>query len=454
MDRVVVLRAGLLYIPLCLTAIAWLLSSPGPRDRAAALLATAWNISALLGLHVAAVHFGWWSYGVSDATLAGFPVDFYVGWAVAWGALPVLVGRRIPVPAIVFVALGLDLVAMPRLEPVLHLGLTWLVGEAVAIAVCLIPAQLLGAWTRRDTHLPSRATLQAIAFGALALGVLPEIILSQSGGSWAKLVGRPGWATGLLLQLVAFAGLLGVSALQEFATRGGGTPVPFDPPKRIVTSGPYAYVRNPMQLSAALVMIIWGAMLGSWWVMAAGVMAVVYGSGFAAWDERADLERRFGASWRLYASEVRSWMPRWRPVDVDDLVPDTLGTSRDTDRSRRATLYVAEECGPCSEVRSWFDARSPVGLQIVAAERHPTRSLTRITYDPSDGSAESVGVAALGRALEHVHLGWAMTGMFMRLPVIAAFLQLVTDASGGGRRDVRRYCERPDQARYQASARI
>ena len=162
MDRVVVVRASVLYIPLCLTGIAWLVSSPGPRDRAAAFLATGWNVSALLGLHVAALRFGWWTYGVSDATLAGFPVDLYVGWAVSWGALPVLLGRRIPLAVVVLVALGLDVGVMPRLEPVVHLGLTWLVGEAVAIAVCLVPAQLLGAWTRRDTHLPYRATLQRL----------------------------------------------------------------------------------------------------------------------------------------------------------------------------------------------------------------------------------------------------------------------------------------------------
>ena len=256
-------------------------------------------------------------------------------------------------------------------------------------------------------------------------------------------MGRPRWITGLLLQLVVFTGLLGVSALREFATRGGGTPVPFDPPKRLVTSGPYAYVRNPMQLSAALVMLTWGAMLGSWWVMAAGVMAVVYGAGFAAGDEGADLERRFGARWRVYSSRVRSWIPRWRPVDVGAFVTDTLGGQSDADRPRGATLYVAEECGPCSEVRAWFEARSPVGLEIVAAERHPTRSLTRITYDPGNLSADSVGVEALGRALEHVHLGWALIGMFMLLPGICGFLQIVTDASGGGPRNVRRYCERP-----------
>lgn len=439
MDRLTLLRAAALYLPLCFAGIAWLATSPGPRDRAAVFLATAWNVPSLLALHIAATRFGWWSFGVTDATIAGFPVDLYVGWAVAWGALPILLGRRLPVGIAVLIAVAVDLVAMPRLAPVVRLGENWLVGEAVAVGACLVPAQLLGSWTREDARLPRRAMLQALAFGGVALGVLPAAILEWSGGSWALLVSRPAWLTGILMQLIGGAALLGVSAVQEFATRGGGTPVPFDPPKRIVTSGPYAYVRNPMQLSAALVMLGWGALLGSWWVAAAGVMAVVYGAGFAAGDERGDLVRRFGGRWSGYATSVRSWIPRWRPFDAARSIESALGGAI---VPGPATLYVAEECGPCSEVRAWFDARSPVALGIVAAERHPTRSLTRITYDPGDGTGDSVGVAALGRALEHVHLGWALIGMFVRLPVVCWLLQIVTDASGGGPKHVTRYCER------------
>jgi protein-S-isoprenylcysteine O-methyltransferase Ste14 len=265
--------------------------------------------------------------------------------------------------------------------------------------------------------------LQATAFSGLALGVLPHVVLEHTGGSWQALATRPQWMTGLLLQCVAALGLLGVSAVQEFAVRGGGTPVPFDAPTRLVTSGPYAYVRNPMQLSAALVLLAWGALLGSWWVAAAGAMAVIYGAGFAAGDEGADLHRRFGERWRQYTR-------RWRPADLGDVSP-------------RATLYVAEECGPCSEVRAWFDARRPVGLDIAAAERHPSRTLTRITYDPGDDSGDLQGVAAIASALQHVHLGWALLGMFVRLPGVCQTLQLITDASGGAQREAVRYCDRP-----------
>jgi protein-S-isoprenylcysteine O-methyltransferase Ste14 len=435
MDRVTLVRASALYVPLTLAWIAWLVSSPGRRDRAAALLATAWNLSALLTVHAVATGFGWWSYGVSDASVAGVPVDLYLGWAVAWGALPALLGRNLSVGTLVILALVVDVVAMPQLAPVVQLGDSWLLGEAVAVITCLVPAQLLANWTRHDTRLPQRAALQAIAFAGLALAVLPAAILEWSGGSWTPLVARPGWITGLLAQLIAAGGLLGVSAVQEFATRGRGTPVPFDPPKRVVTSGPYAYIRNPMQFSAALVMLGWGAMLESWWVGAAGVMAVIYGAGFAAGDERGDLERRFGPNWGEYARRVRAWVPRWRPVDWTATPVVTLGTP---------TLYVSEECGRCSEIRAWLEARNPIGLAIIPAERHPSRSLTRITYDPGDGSEDAVGVAALGRALEHLNLAWAMLGMFVRLPGICWFIQVVTDASGGGPMPVRRYCERSE----------
>ena len=432
MDSVSILRAAALYVPLLLTAVAWLAWKPNRRERAAAMLATAWNVPALLVLHAAARRFGWWGYGVTDATLAGFPIDLYLGWAVAWGALPSLLGRRAPVAVLVAFAVAVDVIAMPRLTPVVQLGETWLIGEIAAILTCLVPAQLLAVWTRRDSHVLRRAALQAIAFAGLLLGVLSAVILQQSGGSWSALTARPAWLTGMLLQLLLVPALLGVSAVQEFAIRGHGTPVPFDPPKRLVTTGPYAYVRNPMQLSAALVMLGWGAALESWWVAAGAVMAVLYGSGFAAGDEHGDLDRRFGHSWRAYARAVRSWIPRWRPIDAREHTDsDALGDAGAAECPPGATLYVAEECGPCSQVRGWFEARHPVGLTIMAAERHPTRSLTRITYDPGDGTGDRAGVAAVARALEHINFAWALVGMFARLPGVNWFLQIVTDASGG-----------------------
>jgi hypothetical protein len=49
-----------------------------------------------------------------------------------------------------------------------------------------------------------------------------------------------------------------------------------------------------------------------------------------------------------------------------------------------------------------------------------------------------VGIEALGRALEHTHLGWAAVGWFLRLPIVRPLAQLLTDASGGEPRRIAR----------------
>jgi hypothetical protein len=172
-----------------------------------------------------------------------------------------------------------------------------------------------------------------------------------------------------------------------------------------------------MQSAATLVLIVWGIGLRSWWVGAAGVMAHIYSSGIARWDEREDLNRRFAEPWREYRRKVRNWVPRWKPYVAN-----------------ASTLYVSESCGMCSEVKRWFERRDAIGLEIRAAETF-CGEITRITYLHPDGSAES-GVAALARALEHIHLGWAYVGWCGRLPIITQALQVLLDASGAGPRRV------------------
>jgi protein-S-isoprenylcysteine O-methyltransferase Ste14 len=260
-------------------------------------------------------------------------------------------------------------------------------------------------------------------FSGLMFGLLPAVILHLTRGDFGSL--QPPLSAGrwLALQALALFAIIGISAVQEFAERGEGTPVPFDPPTRLVTSGVYAYVSNPMQISMTLLLLGWGAYLGSFWVAAAGAMAVIYSLGLAHWGEGGEMPARFGAAWQIYRRSVRSWRPRRRPWDPSG------ATGR-----QPARLYVAESCVPCSRVGQWIAARRPVGLELVAAEDHPSRDLHRITYDPGDASGEVEGVAAFGRALEHIHLGWAYLGWAIRLPLLRELTQMFVDALGGGPR--------------------
>jgi protein-S-isoprenylcysteine O-methyltransferase Ste14 len=327
--------------------------------------------------------------------------------------------EALAIGAITIVALAFDLILMPAAAPVLRLGPMWLVGEVVALAAGLVPGLLLARMTMRDERLPERAVLQVIAFSGLTLFVLPAIVAEATGAFWIQAFERPVWQLSLIAQGLAIPAIIGLSAVQEFVIRGGGTPVPYDAPKRLVTTGIYAYVRNPMQLSAVLLLCLLGLAFQNVWLAGAGIMAHIYSAGLAGWDEDDDLNKRFGSAWTTYRRGVRTWWPRVRPWHRDN---------------RPDQLYIAESCGMCSEVACWFRRHGARGLEIVPAEHHPLRALTRITYESSDGVYTASGIEAVARALEHVHIGWALIACVLRLPVVRPLTQIIVDASGGGPR--------------------
>jgi protein-S-isoprenylcysteine O-methyltransferase Ste14 len=420
-DRLFLIRALGLYLPVGLAILAWRRRAVSGREATGVMLAAVWNFVALIAVNVVAVWAGWWHFDATGALFFGVPIDLLLGWAALWGVVAPLAAPRAPLIVVIAAAAFADILVMPLCAPVVQLGDAWLVGEIVAVAIALVPGLMLARWTAGGRRLVARAVLQMICFTALTLGVLPGTILAHTGGSWSALTEVSTRVLLVQLQLVAVPALLGVSALQEFVERGHGTPLPFDAPRRLVITGPYAYVANPMQLSVAVLLGAWGGVLQSWWIALAGVMTWIYGAGIARMDEGVDLERRFGAAWVQYRRTARNWVPRWRPAAAP------------------ARLYVAMSCGPCSEIARWFAASGAVALEVLPAEAHPERDLRRITYELTDDPAVSdEGVAALARAAEHINLAWAMLGFFVRLPIVRPLLQLMADVSGGEERLVPR----------------
>jgi protein-S-isoprenylcysteine O-methyltransferase Ste14 len=314
-----------------------------------------------------------------------------------------------------------DLIAMPLCRPVVELGGGWLVGEAVAFLLSLLPALCIARWTAENSHLRARAWLQLTLAGLTFLFLVPEMIFTlRAEHGWASLLEMQSWSRQLALQAILLLALPGVGAVVEFAECGNGTPIPFDAPLRLVTSGIYRYCANPMQLSCTLVLLAWAGLLRNPWLLAAPIASIIYGAGIAEWDEREDLSRRFGRPWHEYRKSVRSWIPRWRPYHAGPTV----------------TLFLSASCGPCSELWSWIRTRVPLGMEIVAAETLAPGSIRRMRYDPGDGTGTVEGVRALGRALEHLNLAWAVAGLALRLPLVWQFVQVMMDAAGLGPRDV------------------
>ena len=81
--------------------------------------------------------------------------------------------------------------------------------------------------------------------------------------------------------------------------------------QRLVTSGPYAYTRNPLYFGSAL-MGLGAALAGRSWVMGAAFTAfftLVYGP--VMQREAQFLRRQFPEAFDLYASQVPLFFPKW-----------------------------------------------------------------------------------------------------------------------------------------------
>jgi protein-S-isoprenylcysteine O-methyltransferase Ste14 len=107
--------------------------------------------------------------------------------------------------------------------------------------------------------------------------------------------------------------LLFITTVFLFATRGRGTLAPWDPPSRLVVTGPYRYVRNPMIVGVIFIIIAQSLVfrslaLAEW----AGIFFLINAIYFPLLEE-PQLENRFGEEYRQYKRHVRRFIPRIRP---------------------------------------------------------------------------------------------------------------------------------------------
>ena len=97
--------------------------------------------------------------------------------------------------------------------------------------------------------------------------------------------------------------------LWNFATEGRGTPGPWDPTEKVVATGPYRWVRNPMYIAVLAVI------LGEAWLFKSAalvVYALVVGAvvhTFVVLYEEPTLTEQFGESYVAYRRAVRRWLP-------------------------------------------------------------------------------------------------------------------------------------------------
>lgn len=110
----------------------------------------------------------------------------------------------------------------------------------------------------------------------------------------------------------AIASTVYLWSVWNFATRGRGTPLPADAPKRLVIQGPYLYSRNPMYLALFAALLGWLLLYQSIGLLLYTLVVAIGVSFFVVRYEEPHLQREFGADYDAYKAKVPRWLPRLR----------------------------------------------------------------------------------------------------------------------------------------------
>jgi protein-S-isoprenylcysteine O-methyltransferase Ste14 len=141
------------------------------------------------------------------------------------------------------------------------------------------------------------------------------IVVPGLGGVWLpwRILTRDGPAAASAREavpVIAAGAVLYAWCVWNFAAVGRGTPGPWDAPSRVVATGPYRWVRNPIYLAALLVVAGEAWLFTSLPLLAyAGAMAACFHLFVVGYEERA-LRRRFGRGYAEYQGIVARWIPR------------------------------------------------------------------------------------------------------------------------------------------------
>jgi protein-S-isoprenylcysteine O-methyltransferase Ste14 len=153
-----------------------------------------------------------------------------------------------------------------------------------------------------------------IFFLTVLLGVLPAInyfLFDRLAGLHYE-IGAWRWL-GAAIFTLSTAVYLAIA--YHLTNRGRGAFVEFDPPSKLVTTGPYRWVRNPISVCCLVMVAGEAIMLSSTGIALMVLIGIAIAHAQAMLLEEPLLEKRFGEQYLDYKARVRRFIPR-PPGDV------------------------------------------------------------------------------------------------------------------------------------------
>lgn len=113
--------------------------------------------------------------------------------------------------------------------------------------------------------------------------------------------------------LIAVAAVILIDAFLRFALQGIGTPAPVLPTRRLVVTGPYRFVRNPMYVAVVSMILGQGCVFGDLRIFAYGLACWLAMHLFVLIYEEPTLRRTFPEDYAIFTENVPRWIPRLTP---------------------------------------------------------------------------------------------------------------------------------------------
>ena len=152
------------------------------------------------------------------------------------------------------------------------------------------------------------AMMTVIRLGGLVLWLSPLVyLIDPQWMTWSK-IGLPEWVRwlgigiGILCTILVYwlFSSIGSSITPTSATRKE---------HKLVTSGPYRWVRHPLYMVGSSLFVAFGMMADNWFIALLGVLAFI-GMAARTPKEEANLIEKFGDEYRQYMNRTGRFLPK------------------------------------------------------------------------------------------------------------------------------------------------
>ena len=143
-----------------------------------------------------------------------------------------------------------------------------------------------------------------------AAGLLPWLICRWR---FSDSLGDSAILRGLGVALIAVGGAALLECFFRFAWTGFGAPVPIAPTRKLIVTGLYRHLRNPMYFGVITLMLGEALLLGQPSLLVYAAAAWTFFHLFVIGYEEPTLRQQFPDDYARYSRAVPRWIPRLRP---------------------------------------------------------------------------------------------------------------------------------------------